>query len=118
MQRNPIPVVSTPSRPDRGIGNMPAKEPPSTSFAFHFRSEPTPTLVVTAEMIERERAVRNMVDWVPNPDTLTVGSMARLLDDMEKLWPKAQRAPTQIVPEAYVRRHIVLWDQSEIQQRS
>jgi hypothetical protein len=48
---------------------MPAKEPASTPFTFHYGSEPTPTLIVTAEMIEPERAVHNMVDW-GNPDTL------------------------------------------------
>ncbi len=79
-------------------------EPDRPSFTFKYDFEPPQTIVVTREMLERESALQNIRDWVPDPKTLTVGLLARLLYDMDKLWPD----PTQRVPDAYVRRSVVL----------
>jgi hypothetical protein len=106
--------------PAGASGNKTAKAPAidygGASVIFSYDSDPSHTTYeVTGEMLERERAVHNMVDCVPTAATLTVGQCARLLDDLAKLWPD----PCQPVPAAYVRRSVVLhecpaWDEFEL----
>jgi hypothetical protein len=70
--------------------------------------EPTPASIVTTEMLEREHALgHSNVDWVPNPETLTVGSMPRLIHDMTELQPSFELGD-HVRMAAYVRRNHVL----------
>jgi hypothetical protein len=46
--------------------------------------------------------------YLPNPDTLTVGQMARLLRDQAKSWKTIERDPARTVPDEFVMRNSVL----------
>jgi hypothetical protein len=46
--------------------------------------------------------------YLPKPDTLTVGQMARLLHDQAKSWERIEQDPARTVPDDFVMRNTVL----------